>query len=217
MKMPEPYRLADKAIAQLNKAALRRTEQAKQRIRTLGFDELNVLQETDSLYSDLDRMNRKKYEELFRERYIELMIWLLARELTEEEEDSIDELVEMHITGLLDEPNETTHYIYSTEVLRKRDRAKEAILSVPTKAQKQLEIDKQLRHFLQMTGWYADFVSQDAEITAFESAGVKRAQRHEMDDSKTCQVCRNADGEIYETSKIPPLPHLRCRRWFTPI
>lgn len=145
-----------------------------------------------------------------------MMIWLLARELTKEEEDSIDELVEMHITRLLDEPNETTHYTYATEVLRKRDRAKEAILSVPTKAQKQLEIDKNLRYFQQMTRWYTNFVSQDAEIAAFVETGVEKVQRHELNDAKTCEVCRKADGEIYPIDQIPT-SHLACRRWFTPI
>lgn len=168
------------------------------------------------LYADLDKQNRKKYKELFIARYIEMMLWLLARELTKEEEDSVDQLAEMHITGLLDEPNKTTHYTYATEVLRKRDRAKEAILSVPTKAQKQLELDKHLRYFLQMGMWYTDFVSQDAEITAFVDAGVEKVQRHEMDDDKTCAVCRKADGEIYPIDKIPELPHLRCRRFFSP-
>lgn len=217
MAIPKPYQLADKAAAQLNKAALRRVEQTKRRLIPLGFDELNVLRSADALYADLGAITRRKAKELFIARYIEVLIWLLARELTREEEDSVDQLAEMHITGLLDEPNETTHYTYATEILRKRDRAKEAILSVPTKAQKQLELDRHLRYFLQMADWYVDFVSQDAEITAFDEAGIERVQRHEMDDDRTCAVCRKANGEIYPIDKIPKLPHLRCRRWFTPI
>lgn len=177
-----------------------------------GFDEINVLREIDSLYSEMDRQNRKKYKELFWERYAEVFSWLTRKK---PDEDEIDDLLDMHLAGLLEEPNETTHYTYATEVLRKRDRAKESVLSVPTKLQKQLEIDKNIRHWLQMVGWYTDFVSQDAEITAFIDAGVKKVQRHEMDDDKTCSVCRSADGEIYKINEIPPLPHLRCRRWFT--
>lgn len=169
---------------------------------------MNVMQDIDNLYEELDKNNRKKFKELWRARCREVLRWL--------DEDEIDELLEMHLAGLLDEPNSVTHYAYTTEVLRKRDRAKEAALSVPTKAQKQIEIDKHLRYWLQMTGWYLDFVSQDAEIAAFEAAGIKKVQRHERDDEKTCAVCREADGQVYEVTKIPPLPHLRCRRWFTP-
>ena len=216
MKLPSPYRLADNAIAQLNKSALRLADQTKQRLTVLGFDELNVLQNVDAMYAKLDSNNRKKFLELFIARYIEVMAYVLGRELTADEEDAVDDLAELYISGLLDEPNETTKYTYSAEVLRKRDRAKEAIISVPTKAQKQIQLDKHIRYFQQMTGWYADFTSQWAEIQAFKDAGIKRVQRHEHDDEKTCSVCRAADGEIYPINKIPPIPHLRCRRYFTP-
>lgn len=213
MKVPDPYRLADKAISQMNKAALRRTDQTKQRLIVFGFDELNVLKQTDTLYAELDKYNRKKFRELFTARYMEIMKYLKKPV----DEDTVDELAELYISGLLDEPNETTKYTYSAEVLRKRDRAKEAILSVPTKAQKQIQLDKHIRYFQQMTGWYADFTSQGAEIKAYRDAGVERVQRHERNDEKTCGVCEKADGAVYDIDKVPPIPHLRCRRWFTPI
>ena len=216
MKLPSPYRLADNAISQLNKSALRLADQTKQRLTVLGFDELNVLQNVDAMYAKLDSNNRKKFLELFIARYIEVMAYVLGRELTADEEDAVDDLAELYISGLLDEPNETTKYTYSAEVLRKRDRAKEAIISVPTKAQKQIQLDKHIRYEQQMVSWYADFTSQGAEIEAYKAAGVKRVQRHEHDDEKTCNVCRAADGKIYPINKIPPLDHIRCRRWFTP-
>lgn len=216
MAMPEPYRLADKALAQLNRAALRRAEKAKQQLITLGFDELNILRQTDALYADLYANTRKKLIELFVARYIEMLLWL-DKELPKDIDDTVDELAEMHISGLLENPNEATHYEYASEVLRKRDRAKEAMVSVPTKAQKQIQLDKHVKYFQQMTAWYVDFASQDAEITALKDVGIQRVQRHEHDDEKVCSVCKAADGEIYDVDKIPPAPHPRCRRWFTPV
>lgn len=179
----------------------------------LGFDELNVLTEIDVLYTTLDKNNRKQFKKLFHDRYAEMYLWLTEKK---PDEDMLDELADMYLAGLLTEPNETTHYTYETEVLRKRDRAKESINSVPTKAQKQLEIDRALRIWAQMSGWYADFTSQGAEIQALENAGIERVKRHEQDDKRTCSVCRDADEEIYPIDNIPPLPHLHCRRWFTP-
>ena len=208
----QPYKIADAAIKQINKYALRRADKAKQKLIVLGFDELNVLNQTDALYADLDAYTRKKYIELFIARYLEMLAYL---EVKAPDDDTVDELAEIHIARLLDEPNDTTHYTYSTEILRKRDRAKEAILSVPTKAQKQLMLDKHLRYYLQSAGWYADFTSQDAEIAALKDAGVERVHRHEKNDEKTCAACRAADGEIYDIDKIPP-SHPHCRRWFTP-
>lgn len=184
----------------------------------LNFDELNVLKQVDSMYSDIDKIARKKYKELWEARFLEVTDYLIAEGFLKKKpkEDEIDELLEMHLAGLLEKPNETTHYTYSHEINRKRDKAKEAILSVPTKTQKQLLLDKHLRYMVTMLDWYADFTSQDAEISAYKEAGVKRVQRHEHDDDKVCAVCRAADGEIYDIDNIPPLPHLACRRWFSP-
>jgi len=182
--------------------AVRRANRVKKRLNIVGFDELNVVNAVDALYKELDLDNRREFLRLFLDRYREI-------------NDTIYEMAEMYITTLLNEPNETTNYVYASEVLRKRDRAKEAIMSAPTKVQKQILLDKAIRMFEQMTAWYADFVSQGAEIQALKDSGVKKVQRHEMNDDKVCAVCRKADGEIYDIDKIPPLPHPRCRRWFT--
>lgn len=182
--------------------AVRRTSKVKKRLTIDGFDELNVVQSVDLLYKQLDADNRREFLRLFLARFKEVS-------------DTVYEMAELWIANLLSEPNEATNYVYAAEVLRKRDRAKEAIMSAPTKVQKQLMLDKAIRMFEQMTAWYADFVSQGAEIEALKANGVKKVQRHEMDDDKVCAVCRKADGEIYDIDKIPPLPHLRCRRWFT--
>lgn len=185
----------------------------------LNFDELNVMKQVDSMYSDIDKQVRKKLKELWLARFMEVIALLIADGFISKapDEDVIEDLLEMHLAGLLKEPNDVTHYIYAHEVLRKRDRAKEAILSVPTKAQKQITLDKHLRYLLQQVQWYADFTSQDAEEVAYEEANVKRVQRHEMKDDRVCAVCRAADGEIYDVDKIPPLPHPACRRWFTAV
>lgn len=172
------------------------------------------MEEMKKLYEDLDHDCRKAFRILYADRYGELWMYLNGKE---PEEDELDELLELYLANLLEKPNDVTHYTWDTEVIRKRDRAAEAILSSPSKLQKQLEIDKAVRIWMQMAGWYMDFVSQDAEIQVYIKAGVKKVRRYEMNDTKVCDVCRKADGEIYDINKIPPLPHLRCRRWFEPV
>ena len=167
------------------------------------------------MYDGMDTDNRTKFKELWAARYIEMLLYLLAKETLLPSEDAIDEMAEMHITKLLSEPNEVTHYTYDTEVYRKRDRAKEAINAVAGKVLKQIEMDKHLRYWNRQTVWYTDLASQDAEVQAFKDAGIDRVQRHEMDDDKVCETCKKADGEVYDVDKIPPLPHPGCRRWFT--
>jgi len=193
----------------LTRQATKRTSEAKHKLTVLGFDELNVLQEIDSLYAWLDRNNRKKYLELFIARYKEMH--------GKRKGDAIEELAEMHLAGLLDEPNPVTQYTYATEVLRKRDRAKESILAVPTKAQKQLEIDKALRIFMQQTRFYTDLTSDDATLTALKDNGVKRVRWNTQDDGRVCGDCNDKDGNIYPIDQVPDKPHPNCRCFITPV
>lgn len=217
MNAPKPYELADRAIEQLNKQAVELAAKTKRRLLIDGFDELNVMRQIDKLYENLDRNNRKRFKELFVLSYTEMYLFAVGRKtLTDKEEDEIDELVEMYLAGLLDEPNEVTKYTYSSEVIRKRDRAKESINAVIGRAAKQVQLDKALRFWSQMTGWYADFVWEDAVVSAMKAAGIKKVVRHERNDDKVCKVCKDADGEVYDIDKIPPKSHLHCRRWFTP-
>lgn len=180
----------------------------------MDFDEVNVLKETQRLYQKLYDDCKRAWRDLYRDRYTEMWIWLKGEK---PDEDEIDDLVEMELSGLLYVSHPVTKYIFDAEVLRKRDRMWEDMMASPTKIQKQLAMEKAAKFWVQMTGWYTDFTSQDAEITALKKAGVKKVIRHEMDDDKVCQTCRRLDGKVYEISKIPPLEHLRCRRWFEPV
>ena len=129
--------------------------------------------------------------------------------------DALEELMEMELAGLLGEPNEVTHYTYAEEVLRKRDRAKEAILAVPTKAQKQLEIDKALRMFMQQTRFYTDLTSDDASYMALKDNGVESVRWHTQRDGKVCSECDERDGVVYPINRVPPKPHPNCRCWLS--
>lgn len=216
---PEPFEIADAAIGQLNHSIVQDFAEAKSKMRLLAFDELNVIEVCAELYDELDSIARKKYTELFVLRYLEVFAWLIASGVTEAAEpgeDAIDALAEMYIVGLLSEPNPVTHYAWDAETLRKRDKAAEAVNSVSGKGNKQETLEKHKRYFAAQAGYYADFTSQGAEIQALKDAGVKRVQRHEMNDDKVCAVCRATDGKTYDIDKIPPLDHIHCRRWFTP-
>lgn len=129
--------------------------------------------------------------------------------------DDLDELVDLWLIGFLGESNPVTHYIFDTEVIRKRDRAVEAVNSVPTKVQKQLELDKALRIFLQMESWYTDMASQDAELQALKDAGVRRVKWNAYDDDVVCNACESLDGQVFDLDSVPDRPHPNCRCYLT--
>lgn len=182
-----------------------------------GFDELNVLKHMDSVYAGLRKDSCEAFSELWMERYLEVWKQYAPKEKKLPDEDELDDLVEMHLAGLLEKPHPVTKYAFDSEVPRKKDRAKESIIAPTSMPDRRFELDKAMRHWLQMTRWYIDFTSQDAEIEAFIDMGAEAVQRHELDDTRTCSECREADGDIYPVDSIPPLPHPACRRWFTPV
>ena len=204
----------------MNRRTIQLFTRTKAKLRTLDFDELNVMSSFETLYSTLDESYRKKLKELYKLRYAEVMQWMRdsgRKKAKVPDDDELDDMAEMYLAGLLSEPNATVHYAWETEVLRKRDRAAEAVNSVSGIGNKQTEMEKHQRYIAAQAGIYADFTSQGAELNALADSGVKRVQRHECRDSRVCDVCKAADGAIYAIDKVPEIEHPHCRRWFTPV
>lgn len=202
----KPFERSDNAIKKFNRLAMKRLEIVKGRLLIKGFDELNVLKEVDALYLYWYETARKVLRDLWKAVYRDIR-----------HTDAVEELIEMHMAGLLDEPNAVAHYIFALEVTRKRDRAKEAVESVSGKTPKQVQLDKALKEFARMFAWFSDFTEEDSEIQGYRDDDVDKVQRHERNDARTCAACKSADGEIYDIDKIPDAPHPNCRRWFTPV
>ena len=172
------------------------------------------MQEMDGLYAGLYSDAVKEFRDLYCVRYLEVLRWLGKEE---PDEDFLDELVDMWLAGFLNEPSEVVQYAFQPELIRKRDRAKEAVDSVPTKTEKQIVMDKNVKYVIHQDAYFTDIASQEAEIQALKDAGVKWVQRHEMNDEKTCTPCREADGRVYRIENAPAPEHPRCRLWFTPF
>lgn len=216
MALPKPFEYSDAVVRQLNRIAIRRVERIKNRLALDGFDELNVIKAIRRLYKSLDNDNRQAYETLWVDIYIAYYLWMKKRKkLKKKEEDEIYEMAEAHLNELLMNPNPVTGYAYANEVNRKEERAEESVNAVQGDVQKQEALDKALRQWASMTWWYSDFVEEDAAVTSMKDCGVKKVQRHELEDTRTCETCDEENGAIYDIDKIPPPPHPHCRRWFT--
>ena len=162
---------------------------------------MSVLSVTRELYDQLEADNRQVYLELAQERYQEAephgeeppdLAWLLA---------------------LLAAYNAVMKYQYSNEWERKRDRTAEAINS---SAAKVTEFRRGLAYWSQMTGWFADEVTDQATLKAYQDSGVKRVKWNAVIDGRECETCKERDGKIYPIRSIPPKPHPGCRCFYTP-
>ena len=190
------YRLADAATELLNRKATKRFEDAKDEAAIHGFDELNVLEVTRTLYQDLQADNQSVFLELAQERYQEAephgeeppdLAWLLA---------------------LLAAYNAVTKYQYTNEVERKRQYTAEGINSSTAKV---TEFRRGLHYWAGLTADYADIVTDESTLKAYRDAGVKKVKWITAGDEKVCETCRERNGKVYSINSIPPKPHRRCR------
>lgn len=105
-------------------------------------------------------------------------------------------------------------YIYSNEVLRKRDRLEEALL---TGEDNYTEMRKALSYWHSMTAQYADNITDMAVLKSFKDAGVKKVKWVTQEDEKVCGKCEPKDGNVYSIDSVPPKEHWRCRCYFVPV
>ena len=197
-----PYRLADKAIDLLNSRAVKRFEDAKDEAAQKGFDELNVLEVTRTLYDQLRKDNQDVFLELAQERYQEAephgekppdLAWLLA---------------------LLAAYNAVTKGIYDNDVDRKRQYTAEGINSSTAKV---TEFRRGLHYWADLTATYGDIVTDESTLKAYRDARVKKVRWVTAGDEKVCETCRERNGKIYSINSIPPKPHRRCRCVYEPM
>lgn len=214
MELPRPYRLADKAIAALNKQTVKLFDRAKRSMLLANFDELTVFRQMEALYKALNRENEEKFRDLYATRYREMYLYLKH---SWPDDDEVDDLVEIYLANLLTEPNELTRYAYDSEVLRKRDRAIEAINAAPTRQDKDYEFEKAMRYWSQQTGFYIDIIADDAALQSMKDSGVKKVIWHTQDDEKVCDDCEPRNNRVYDIDDVPPKAHLRCRCWLEPV
>lgn len=186
----------------LNKRAVKRFEDAKDKAAQTGFDELNVLEVTRTLYQDLARDNQEIFLELAQERYQEAephgeeppdLVWLLA---------------------LLAAYNVVTKVVYNNEVERKRGYTAEGINASTAKV---TEFRRGLHYWADFTEQYADSVTDESTLKAYRDAGVKRVKWHTVLDGRECETCKERDGKIYPINAVPHKTHKKCRCWLEAV
>ena len=104
-----------------------------------------------------------------------------------------------------------TKYAYDAELLRKRDRAMEAVIASRGASDRNTEMDKAMRLYCQMTGQYQDEVARSAAIQALKDSGVKYVMWRTEEDGLVCAECKALDRKIFPIDKIPNPQHWRCR------
>ncbi len=203
------FEAADRAVRDMNKRNLR----AFDGLKTLKFDELNVMRSVTKVYDDAVRIAKRRYRQLAMDAYIASLI-LAGISPEEAEERAEDSITEDWVLDMLEDYDAVTHYRFDTEVDRKTQRLAEAILSQNDKV---AEVDKALRLFSQQLAQYADNSVIRATLDGYRDAGVKKVRWETEDDERVCRTCGKRNGKVYAIDRVPPAPHWRCRCQLWPV
>ena len=197
------YDLADKAIRDMNRRNLR----AFDRLKTLKFDELNVLRNVKKVYDDSARLAKRRYLEIAEDAFLEAMM-LAGATRKEAEAELEDSITEDWVLDMLEDFDALTLYRFDTETERKAERTAEAILASVNKDE---AVDHALRLWTRQVSQYADNSVIYATIDGYKAAGVKKVRWKAERDEKVCKTCHDRDGKVYSINRIPPIPHYHCR------
>lgn len=203
------FDLADKAIKDMNRRNLR----AFDGLKTLKFDELNVLRSVSKVYDDSVRIAKRRYQQIAEDAYVEALI-LAGMEREKAEELAEESITDDWVLDMLEDYDALTLYSFVNEVERKKQRTAESILAAQDKT---AEVDKALRLWTLQVSQYADNSVLYATLDGYEKAGIKKVKWVAEADSKVCKTCRKLDGKIFQIDKVPTVPHLHCRCILEPV
>ena len=203
------FDLADKAIKDMNRRNLR----AFDGLKTLKFDELNVLRSVTKVYDDAVRIAKRRYRQIAEDAYLEALI-LAGMGRKKAEKIAEDSITDDWVLDMLEEYDALTLYSFVNEVERKKQRTAEAILAAQDKV---AEVDKALRLWTLQVSQYADNSVFYATVDGYKEAGIKKVKWVSEKDEKVCKTCGKLDGKIFPVNKVPVTPHLHCRCILLPV
>lgn len=195
-----PFEYTDKAVSYIDKQIIARFSKLKS---VLSFDEINamtVIENVNTVYKDINKTVRKVYLQLANKLY---------REYVQRTKD-LKSLDEEWVDAILAGYDPVTMYVFDHEIDRKAARCIESILASKANA---AEIDRAMRAIAYQCRMYADRITDEAVMQAYEHDNVKKVRWRAENDTKTCKICESRDGKIYPIDKVPADPHPLCRCW----
>ena len=129
----------------------------------------------------------------------------------EKQESEID-----FVKGILSAFCLLTKYSYRNEWKRKRDRLVESLMASQTRIDIRISLQRALNLLDNQVRQYADIVTDEARLDAFEEAGVERVRWNTQHDGRVCEMCHERDEQVYDI-RLLPTKHHRCRCYYTPV
>lgn len=204
------FQITDEVVSALFKQITRRFKAFTSKyLGTAAFDELNILKPKQFTQSELLKAAQELYNTLDYEARYELL--LLAQAIYKKQGGNEGTIAAMWLSGLLEEYDPVTKYVYAHEVDRKEARFAESIIASNNLKEKKEESKTAQRLWAGMVKQYADTVTTRAVLEAWKEQGVEKVRWVTVHDERRCKECRKRDNRVYDIDKVPSRPHWGCR------
>lgn len=178
------------------------------------FDEMNIVQtkkHVDKLYKKVLKAIKSEFLRIANDIYAEV-----ADELIEMGFDGdLGSIDESWIDEFLNKYSPVTKYVFINEIDRKNSRLFEALVaSLEDRLESYKTAENLLKRQVKQCG--IEF-EDDITYTTYKEFGVKKVQWVAEHDIKTCGVCDELDGEVFELEDAPDKQHINCRCYLIPV
>ena len=178
------------------------------------FDETNVVgvkKHTKKLYEKAFQIIQKEFLSILNPLYREIYDEALALGF----DGDMRDLDEAWIEEFFEEYNPVTKYVFKSEMGRKESRLFESLVASTAERFQSYKTAENL--LARQVKQYAIELEDSVTKTAFKDAGVGKVQWVTEHDHKTCGVCSELDGEVFNLEDAPPKQHYHCRCYLIPV
>ena len=178
------------------------------------FDEMNVIatkKHVHKLYNSIYKTVKNEFLKVINQIYVEIYDEAVALGFDGDARD----LDEAWLQEFFEEYNPVTKYVFNNEIERKESRLFEALISNKLERLQSYKTAENL--IARQVKQYSIDLEDSIAKQVFRDTKVKKVMWIAEDDHKTCSVCNDLDGQIFDIKDAPQKQHLNCRCYLIPV
>ena len=162
------------------------------------------------LYRDVQKIIKKEFMAILNPLYQEIYDEAIALGF----DGDLRDLDEVWIEEFFEEFNPVTKYVFKSELGRKESRLFEALVASTFEKTASYKTAENL--LARQIKQYSIDLEDKVAKTVYKDLGVEKVVWVAELDHKTCGVCAEMDGEVFDINDVPPKQHYNCRCYYMP-
>ena len=178
------------------------------------FDELNIVgvkKHIHKLYNDAFKAIKSEFVSILNPLYEEIYDEALALGF----DGDLEDLDEAWVEEFFDEYNPVTKYVFRNEIDRKESRLFESLVASTAERHQSYKTAENL--LVRQVKQYSIELEDSVAKAVYKAVGVQKVKWVAEHDHRTCGVCAEMDGEVFELDKAPDKQHINCRCYLIPV